>query len=163
MNFEIRPYRPEDFEVLWRLDQVCFPAGIAYSRTELLTYIRRRNAFTLVAERVQPRPGNPAKPWVGGFLVAETGRAAGHIITIDVRAEARRSGLGSRLMREAEKRLRELGCRSVLLETAVDNQAALMFYKQLGFFLVRTIPRYYTTGVDAFVLKKELLSPVPAS
>lgn len=163
MNFEIRPYRPEDFEALWRLDQVCFPAGIAYSRMELLTYIRRRSAFTLVAERVPPRAGKDAKPWLGGFLVAEAGRPAGHIITIDVRAEARRSGLGSRLMRETEKRLRELGCRSVLLEMAVDNQAALMFYKRLGFFLVKTIPRYYTTGVDAFVLKKELLSPVPAS
>ena len=145
------------------MDQECFPAGIAYSRAELLTYIRRHNAFTLVAERVQSRSGNQAKPWVGGFIVAETARPAGHIITIDVRAEARRSGLGSRLMREAEKRMRELGCRSVLLETAVDNQAALMFYKRLGFFLVKTIPRYYTTGVDAFVLKKELLSPVPAS
>jgi len=163
VNFEIRAYRPEDFEILWRLDQECFPAGIAYSRTELLTYIGRRNAFTLVGERVQGRLGNPAKPWVGGFIVAEAGRPAGHIITIDVRAEARRSGLGSRLMRAAEKRMRELGCRSVLLETAVDNQAALMFYKRLGFFLVKTIPRYYTTGVDAFVLKKELLSPVPAS
>jgi ribosomal-protein-alanine N-acetyltransferase len=165
VDFEIRPFHPKDFDALWRLDQSCFPPGIAYSRQELMSYIGRRSSFTLVAERADGRAerAKPAPPWIGGFLVAESGRQAGHIITIDVRAEARRCGLGSRLMQEAEIRLQAAGCKSVELETAVDNRAALAFYKRQGYFLVRSIPRYYATGVDAFVLKKELPSPVPAS
>ncbi len=50
----------------------------------------------------------------------------------------------------------------VLLETAVDNEGALAFYKRHGYFLVKIVPRYYSTG-DAFILKKDLLSPAPAS
>ena len=42
------------------------------------------------------------------------------------------------------------------LETAVDNLAALSFYKRHGYNVIRTWPRYYSNGVDALVMKKEL-------
>ena len=72
-------------------------------------------------------------------------------------ASARRCGIGSKLLGAAEDRLRAANCRSVTLETAVDNQSALAFYKRHGYFLVKTIPRYYSNDMDAFVLEKELL------
>lgn len=144
--FVIRDFQPEDFELIWRMDQECFPAGIAYSKPELRAYVRNRGAFTLLATE-------PAEGKVHGFIVAQGG-AIGHVITIDVIAAARRSGVGSLLLRAAEERLRNGGSRAVSLETAVDNIPALSFYKRHGYSVIRTWPRYYSNGVDALVLRK---------
>ena len=107
----------------------------------------KRDAFTLIA-------GDSANA-VAGFIVAHGG-LTGHIITIDILPEARRSGAGSLLLQAAENRLRQAGSRAVGLETAVDNLPALSFYKRHGYNLIRTWPRYYSNGVDALVLRKEL-------
>lgn len=151
-EFEIRDYYAEDFDALWRLDQECFPPGIAYSRRELGTYMRHRGAFTLVAT-------DAAGQSIAGFIVAYGG-STGHIITIDVHPKARRSGVGSLLLRAAEGRLAASGVRTVGLETAVDNLAALSFYKRHGYSVIRTWPRYYPNGMDALVLEKELATTV---
>ena len=145
--FDIRDFKPEDFDALWQMDQECFPPGISYSRRELNAYVRRRGASTLVATDLAGKS-------IAGFIVAYGG-PSGHIITIDVAAAARRSGVGSLLLRAAEGRLREAGSRAVGLETAVDNLPALSFYKRHGYNVVRTWPRYYSNGVDALVLRKE--------
>jgi [ribosomal protein S18]-alanine N-acetyltransferase len=144
----VREYRPEDFEALWRIDQACFAPGVSYSRPELAYHINRKPAVSLVAELA----GKPA-----GFVIAVRERNhQGHIITIDVLAEARRSGVGSRLMAAAEERLRALGSTAVFLETAVDNDGALAFYKRHGYTIVNAIPRYYLNRIDALVLAKDL-------
>jgi ribosomal-protein-alanine N-acetyltransferase len=165
VRFTVRDYRPEDFDILWKLDQSCFAPGVAYSRYELKAYMRRGGAFTLVTEAEgDAAHGNGAVPGenaILGFLVAECGRRkVGHIITIDVRSEARRHRVGSALLDAAELRLRAAQCQVVRLETAVDNVAALSFYKRRGYNVVQTIPRYYSSGVDALLLEKNLLLPV---
>jgi len=147
--FTLRDFQPDDFEVLWRIDQDCFPPGISYSRRELKYYVGRRGSFTLVAS------DDDVKGAVAGFLVAHGGML-GHIITIDVVTSARRSGVGSLLLRAAEDRLRAGGSRSVSLETAVDNISALSFYKRHGYNVIETLPRYYSNGVDALAMTKEL-------
>jgi ribosomal-protein-alanine N-acetyltransferase len=146
--FVIRDFKPEDFETLWRMDQECFPPGISYSKQELKTYIRGRGSFTLVAT-------DAVESKVAGFIVVHNG-PTGHVITIDVVARERRSGVGSLLLRAAEDRLRAEGSCDVGLETAVDNLGALSFYKRHGYHVIRTWPRYYSNGVDALVMKKDL-------
>ena len=143
----VRDYKPEDFESLWSMDQECFPAGISYSKRELRGFIRHQGAFTFVATN--------EKEELQGFIVGYC-RGLGHVITIDVGPNARRSGVGSLLLRSAEDRMRASGCTAVGLETAVDNATALAFYKRHGYSVVRTWPRYYSNGVDALVLKKDL-------
>lgn len=150
MSVRIRESREGDFDELWRIDQECFPRGIAYSRAELAYYMAHCDGFTLVAELEEEPP-------IAGFVVGQRHRhRRGHIVTIDVREEARRLGVGSHLMGAAEERLRAGGCDSIYLETAVDNELALQFYKRHGYFVLKTIPRYYMGKIDALLMEKRL-------
>ena len=151
MPFRIRPFEKADFDTLWRIDQACFDPQLAYSRPEMAFYIRRPGSFTLVAE---------ADAEILGFIVAETRGKSGHIITIDVVAEARRAGDGSALLRDAEDQLLRTGARTVALETPVNNAAAIRFYKQKGYFVEKTVTGYYSGQLDALVMAKELARPV---
>ncbi len=161
VDFALRDFQSVDFETLWRIDQKCFPPGIAYTKAELKAYVSAARVFTVVAE------GGPGGAGIAdsgresvtilGFIIAQANRRGiGHIITIDVLPEGRRSGIGSSLLGAAEQRLRNLHCDRIYLETAVDNMAAQKFYERHGYAVTKTIPGYYSNGVDAFVLMKDL-------
>jgi ribosomal-protein-alanine N-acetyltransferase len=164
-------WRNDEFEALWRLDQECFPSGVSYTRGELFSYMRGARSFTYVAETLPFDSGKdrlfdsvsksqqhtPFESRILGFIIAEASRRGiGHIITIDVSPEARRFGAGSKLLISAEQRLRAEKCHEVRLETAVDNLSALTFYKRHNYHVVKTVPRYYSNGIDALVLQKSL-------
>ena len=153
MDVRIREATKQDFDTLWRIDQQCFEPGISYTRRELSWYMNLRGAFTIVGES----RGANGKWAIAGFAVGQhPRRGLGHVVTIDVLPDARRTGLGTRLMQELEDRLKQEGCETIFLETAVDNISAIRFYKRLGYSVVKTIPRYYLDKIDALMMAKEL-------
>ena len=149
----LRDYRPLDFERLLEIDQVCFVHGIAYSAAELQHFLNLRSAVRIVGEQ----DGE-----IKGFIIADKFRprrseqSMGQIITIDVREDARRSGLGGQLLAAAEEELRKSGCGYVSLETAIDNLPALKFYKKHGYTGLKILPRYYLNSIDALLMGKKL-------
>jgi ribosomal protein S18 acetylase RimI-like enzyme len=166
VSFRVRQFQKADFDTLWRIDQACFDPQLAYSKPEMTFYIRRPGSFTLVAEGGEGNGGAPAAITgcgILGFIVAETRRARGHIITIDVVAEARRSGVGSALLQAAEEQLLRAGAVAVALETPVNNEPAIRFYKQKGYFVEKTVAGYYSNQLDALVMTKELARAVIGS
>jgi [ribosomal protein S18]-alanine N-acetyltransferase len=156
--YRLRDYETADFRELWTIDQQCFAPGIAYSQRELAWYMNMRGAFTVVAEDDQEASKNREEQRrIVGFVVGQKQpRGLGHVVTIDVVAEVRRAGVGSMLLDAAEQRLRQMGCNAIYLETAVDNDAALRFYKRHGYSVVKTIPRYYLDSIDALMMGKPL-------
>jgi ribosomal protein S18 acetylase RimI-like enzyme len=169
VSFRIRQFEKPDFDTLWRIDQACFDPQLAYSQRELAFYMRRPGSFTLVAESESAESRNNGGPPVEtpvailGFIVAETRRKTGHIITIDVVEEARRLGVGSGLLDAGEEQLVRAGARAVALETPVNNAAAIRFYKQKGYFVEKTVAGYYSNQMDALVMTKDLAQPQPIS
>jgi ribosomal-protein-alanine N-acetyltransferase len=150
VKIRLRNYRPEDFETLWTLDQACFEEGISYEKVELQHYLQMKTAFTLVAEAEDGT--------VLGFIIAHRRKGGyGHVLTIDVDPAIRQHGVGTALLQGAHQRLEGLGCHTMFLETAVNNLAAIAFYKRHGYSILRTLPRYYrATGMDAFLLTAKL-------
>jgi ribosomal-protein-alanine N-acetyltransferase len=153
VGITLRDFRAGEFQLLWQLDQQCFPQGIAYTQRELKHYMEAPGTFTIVAEA----SGREA-PDIAGFLVGQRHkRGLGHVVTIDVNPEFRREGVGTLMMQAAEQRLKSEGCHSIFLETAVDNASAISFYERLGYAVLRTLPRYYMGDLDAFLMGKPLL------
>ena len=145
---DIRKYRPTDFEQLWKLDQTCFPADIAYSRNELAYYLAAPRALCFVVED----HNEPV-----AFILGHQQRGnVGHIVTLDVVPQAQRKRLGSVLMEKLESSFVELGCSSLMLEVAVSNLAALTFYKKHGFTVIKTLRHYYPGGLDGLLMGKKL-------
>ena len=49
VSVTLRGYEPHDFAAVHRLDQACFPAGIAYSKTTLKYFLSLPSADCVVA------------------------------------------------------------------------------------------------------------------
>ena len=115
---KIRQSTAEDFEALYRLDQACFTAEIAYSRRTLRAFLRLPNMMCLVSD---------ATDGIAGFILTDHDGALGHVVTLDVAAAFRRRQLGSALLAAAEGRLAAQGVREMEIETATSNEAAIAF------------------------------------
>jgi len=144
---EIQPYDSRDFPALHRLDQACFPPGIAYTKTGLRYFLSLDTAQCLVA-----REGKQ----LTGFLLAEENHPLAHIITLDVAESHRRHGTGSALLREMEAILAARDVRAILLETATTNEAAIAFWKSHGYRIEAVLKRYYLGRTDAYEMRKLL-------
>jgi ribosomal-protein-alanine N-acetyltransferase len=145
--FRLRPYQPSDFENLYRIDQACFPPGIAYGRPEMKFYLRSKGSHCLIAE---------VDGEVGGFILTEQSAEIAHIVTLDVLEAYRRRNIGSRLLEAAEQAAAVQGARLMYLETATSNKAAIALWKKRGYREIVTIAGYYGPGLDAFEMHKTL-------
>ena len=150
---KLREYRPDDFQRLLEIDKACFVEGIAYSAREMRYFLSRPSAVRIVGEQAGK---------IIGFVIADcfhprrSDQCMGQIITIDVVEEARCSGLGARLLNAAEEKIKAAGGVYVSLETAVDNFAALRFYKKHGYVGLKILPNYYLDSIDALLMGKKL-------
>ena len=143
----LRPYEHGDFAAVHRLDQACFPPGIAYSKMMLRYFLRLPTADGIVAV-------DSGK--LAGFILTEENPPLAHIITLDVAEAHRRQGVGSALLAESERNLARRGVRTILLETATDNEAAVAFWQRHGYRIEATLRRYYLNRIDAYEMRKIL-------
>lgn len=146
-TFTLRKYQPRDFEALYAIDQACYQPGIAYSRRDLRNYLRFSGADCLVAENDNQ---------IAGFILTSHDGHWGYIITIDVLQAYRRHGVGTMMLREAERALSANGVQQVALETATNNAFAIAFWKKHGYRTRGVIRGYYPGPVDALSMNKTL-------
>ena len=147
MALMLRSYEPHDFAALHRLDQACFPPGISYSKTTLRYFLRLASADCVVAAE---------EDRIVGFVLSEENPPLAHIMTLDVTEKHRRRGVGTALLEKLESNLAARGVRSILLETATDNEAAVAFWQRHGYRIEATLKRYYLGRLDAYEMRKIL-------
>ncbi|MGD0427960.1 MAG: N-acetyltransferase [Candidatus Acidiferrales bacterium] len=147
MNITLRTFKPDDFDMLYEIDQACYEPEVAYSKRELRAYLRFSGSDCLVAE---------AEQQIAGFCISARREESGYIVTIDVLPEFRRDRVGTKLLTEIERRLAANGVREVALETATDNDSAVAFWTKHGYRKLGIKKDYYPGGRDAFAMSKTL-------
>jgi [ribosomal protein S18]-alanine N-acetyltransferase len=147
---KLRPYRVSDFEILYQVDQLCYPPGISYDHMDMAHYLGAPGAFCAVAEVGQT---------VAGFIITHRRRTVGYVVTIDVLENFRRMRIGTELLAAAEANAALHGVNRMDLETATNNHAAIAFWKRHGYREFGIVKDYYGQGLDAFEMQKNLSAP----
>ena len=95
-----------------------------------------------------------------GFILMRAVADEAEILTLAVRPQARRRGLGGRLVGEGAVEAAARGAVRLFLEAASDNAAALALYARAGFTEAGRRPGYYAcpdgTRRDALLLALNL-------
>jgi [ribosomal protein S18]-alanine N-acetyltransferase len=146
-EIRLRFYEPADFETLYRIDQACFPRGIAYGRPDLKMYLAAPDAQCLLAE---------ISGDVAGYILTGKSGEIGHVVTLDVLEPYRRRKTGSALLEASEQEVASHGGKIMVLETATNNKPAIAFWNKHGYRQFVTIKNYYGRGLDAFRMHKLL-------
>ena len=154
----LRPLRAADLEEVARLEAGLF-GGEAWSEDLLARELARSGGagadrrYVVVEE--WPDGGGGILGYAGVWL--GDGRGDADLLTIATVPRARRRGLAAAMLRELIGLARAAGCRAVLLEVRVSNDAARALYARHGFTTAGQRRRYYTAPVeDALVMRLPL-------
>jgi len=146
----IRDAKDDDLEDMYRLEQMCFDIE-AFSTHQLQYLINTRTAISYVAEYDGA---------FAGFIIGLTNRNRfgkyGRVYTLDVDDRFRRLGIGTMLIEALIEDLRMAKCSRCFLEVKLDNVRAIPLYEKLGFEKCRMVPDYYSPGIHALKMKKQL-------
>lgn len=144
----IRKASPLDFAQIVEVENISFKNP--YPPALILSFLHLHDDSSFVAT---------ANDKIIGYVIgARKSKARGHIISIAVRPEWRRKGIGSKLMNTLLDLFKQEGLKFVELEVAVSNEEAIAFYESLGFRKVGVVKGYYSWGEDAYIMVKKLQS-----
>ena len=131
----IRPVHSKDFDELLQIEAQAFPKS-QYDREELwLLSLKYPHTFLVTLTNQ-----------MDGYIVF---RPDGHIISMAVRPDKRRVGIGTTLVQQAIDHCKG---KSLRLEVRVSNVGAQRFYLNLDFRIKARIDGYYHDGEDAFLM-----------
>ncbi|MFO7968019.1 MAG: ribosomal protein S18-alanine N-acetyltransferase [Archaeoglobaceae archaeon] len=144
LSIMIRSYKPTDFQDIVTIEREAFaPKNPAY---DVFMYISHGDDFLVVEMSGK----------VIGFVSIMDAGVDARIMSIAVKNEFRRQGIGTILIERAIEKCKEKGKLRVLLEVRTTNYDAQILYKKKGFKAISTIPFYYNDGGDAYLMELDL-------
>jgi ribosomal-protein-alanine acetyltransferase len=117
--------------------------------------------IALVAESDQI--GRDDVPRVLGFLIARNLGPEWELENIVVALEARKRGIGLRLMEQLLARAQQTNSETVFLEVRESNAPAISLYEKLGFQQTGRRKSYYNNPVEDALLYRKSLGQPPIS
>ena len=142
MKLSFREMVPEDAEQVEKVEQACF--AIPWSRKSFWEEAANENTFYLLA-----LDDGEVIGYAGTWLVA--GEA--QITNVAVAPEYRGKGVGTALMTELVRHVKEQGITAMTLEVRPSNAPALALYAKFGMKEAGRRKGYYSdNGEDAIIM-----------
>jgi ribosomal-protein-alanine N-acetyltransferase len=137
----IRPVAQDDIEAISLLEEASFNDPYP---SYFLSELARDNPETFLVLTLSNE--------IVGYGVVDHWEDHDHLISIAVRPDSRRKGLGEALLAELEKRLSKE--RPLRLEVRQSNLAAIHLYLKRGFTKTGLAEGYYGDGENAITMEK---------
>lgn len=148
---EYRPYKPDDFDALYAIEEECFQPPLRFGRRYMHWLVNAQNSATWIAEEVSGMAGFGIVEWTPSIR----GLSA-YIQTIEVQAVHRGHGIGRELLRRLEGSARAAGAATLWLHVDATNATAIRLYESHEFVEVGQEKNYYASGRDALIYRKSV-------
>ncbi|MHA1569528.1 MAG: GNAT family N-acetyltransferase [Alphaproteobacteria bacterium] len=161
MTFRLVPATAADAGLVAALHRRCFDDDEPWRIDGVRGLLAGPGAFALLAYAADtPPPSVPEGGGPAGFGVARVAAGEGEIMAVGVRVEARRQGVGRRLLDALIDHAARAGAGPVFLEVAEGNVTARALYRERGFEIVGRRNAYYRLAdgrrADALVMRRRL-------
>jgi ribosomal-protein-alanine acetyltransferase len=93
---------------------------------------------------------------IAGFAIMKYGVDEAQLFLLAVRPSHRRRGIGTALLSWLEVTARTAGIRVIRLQVRSTNDAAIAFYRNIGFRSTAVYPAYYQGTEDALLMSRDL-------
>jgi ribosomal protein S18 acetylase RimI-like enzyme len=153
-----RPYKPEDFEPLYVVEEACFEPPFRFSRSAMRQLVDSLHTATWIAEEDGHVEGFAIVEWT-----QEAGRTVAYIPTIEVAPEKRRTGAGGELLRLLERSAAAAGARAIWLHVAENNAGAIRLYEAHGYQPEGREMDFYPQGGAALIYAKPVSLSAPSA
>lgn len=136
-DLRVEPMRREDLDEVMALEKQAFTSP--WTRQMFLRELEKEEGCYLVA-----RCRGILVGYAGALLILDEA----HVMTLAVREDHRRRGIGARLLLELIRKMEEKGARFLTLEVRKSNLPAIELYSRFGFQIMGERKHYYMDNLE---------------
>jgi len=131
-SLNLRKAEKQDLPAIYEIERLSFKDPYPPFFIEMLLKLNTSTFFVAETEKE-----------IVGYLITTKDKCTGHIVSLAVLPQQRRTGIGSALMKTGLETLQRLDVETVRLEVRESNREAQQFYEAQGFEYNHRIVGYY--------------------
>jgi ribosomal-protein-alanine N-acetyltransferase len=154
IDIEIRISEIEDAKSIYEIEKTVFSSKLQYGYSIILALIT--TSLTHLALTACVKDSKKIIGFIAGEI-DENDNNLGRLITIEVDPELQSHHIGSKLILQFEKNLKDYySIQNIELQVHSLNEVAISFYQKHNYIQVKKLRNYYARGEHAILMRKTM-------